>query len=177
MGPGPCKQLALRADSASSLRRLRRKRRAFDAVEATTGNLLLPYDLTKLPQHIEEMRQRLSQTAAGEHTLVKDLSDSLHALDQQLLQAVRQVAADHQIRRGTILNELQSLADSIGMFQSPHGVTHRVAAPDHAAAAGQIGVANQGATARGDWRATENLNIEDDLAKLELYMTGRDPRH
>jgi hypothetical protein len=125
------------------------------------------------------LRQRLSQTAAGEHTLVKDLSDSLHALDQQLLHAVRQVAAEHQIRRGTILNELQSLADSIGMFQSPNGVTHRVAAPDDAAAAVQIGLANQAAaTAPGHWRrATENLNIEDDLAKLELYMTGRNPRH
>jgi hypothetical protein len=138
----------------------------------------VPYDLTKLPQHIEEMRQRLSQTAAGEHALVKDLSDSLQALDQQLLHAVRQVATDHQIRRGTILNELQSLADSIGMFQSPRGMTQRVAAPEQPAAPGQIGYTHEPAPAAGDWRrATENLSIQDDLAELELYMTGRNPRH
>ena len=136
----------------------------------------MPYDLTKLPQHIEEMRERLSQTAAGEHALVRDLSESLNALDQQLLQDVRQVAADHQGRRGTILNELQVLADSIGMFRQD-GV-QRVAATEHVAPPGQIDFAHRPAHAAGDWRqATQNLSIQDDLAELELYMTGRNPKH
>jgi len=138
----------------------------------------VPYDLTKLPQHIEEMRERLTQTAAGEHVLVKDLSDSLHALDQQLLQAVRQVAADHQTRRGTILNELRALADSIGNFRSPDGAAQRVMGTEQATAPRQIDVVYQPVPTAGDWRqATQNLNIDDDLAELELYMTGKDPRH
>jgi hypothetical protein len=140
------------------------------------GDTNVPYDLTKLPQHIEEMRERLSQTATGEHALVKDLSESLNALDQQLLQAVRQVAADHQMRRGTILNELQALADSIGMFRQD-GV-QRVAATEHVPPPEQIDFAHRPAPAAGDWRrATQNLSVQDDLAELELYMTGRNPKH
>src|SRR5262249_13741882 len=107
--------------------------------EATgNGDLQVRYDLTKLPQHIEEMRERLSQTAAGEHVLVNDLSDSLHTLDQQLLQAVRQVAADHQTRRGTILNELRALADSIGNFRSPESAAPRVMGSEQTRAPQQI---------------------------------------
>jgi hypothetical protein len=38
--------------------------------------------------------------------------------------------------------------------------------------------ANERAGNAGDWRrAITNLDIKDDLAELELYMTGRDPRH
>jgi len=136
----------------------------------------VPYDLTKLPQHIEEMRERLGQTAAGEHVLVRDLSDSLHALDQQLLQAVRQIAADHQTRRGTILSALRALADSVGNFRSPEGAAQRIVGAEPAAR--QIDPGYQPVPRAGDWRqATQNLNIDDDLAELQLYMTGRDPRH
>jgi len=74
----------------------------------------------KLLQHINEMRERLSQTASNEQSLVKDLADGLKSLDQQLLQDVRKVAAEHQTRRGVILlNELHALASSVGMFQPP----------------------------------------------------------
>lgn len=77
-------------------------------------------DATKLLEHIDEMRERLRQIALTEQSLVKDLADSLKTLDQQLLLDVRQAAADHQARRGSILNALKDLADTMGMFRLQH---------------------------------------------------------
>jgi len=79
-------------------------------------------DLTKLVHHIDEMRARLSQTAHNERSLVESLGDALNRLDQEMLQNIRNIAAGHESRRGAILNELQALASSIGMFLPPHEV-------------------------------------------------------
>ena len=75
--------------------------------------------MTKLLQHIEEMRVRLSEIAGDEQTLVQALGDALSRLDQQLLHDVRSIATEHEIRREEILGELQGLAIGIGMFQPP----------------------------------------------------------
>ena len=140
-------------------------------------------DLTKLPQHIDEVRASLTETFRNEQSLVKSLGDELNHLDQQLLQSVRQVAADHQIRRGTILNALEDLADSIGMFRPQHdnALPKPVAKPQPAASLTQTAAqpipqqidygqqydGHQYAPTAGDWRqATKKLNIEDELAEL-----------
>jgi len=73
-------------------------------------------DLTHLTSHIEQVRQRLAQTADTERSLVRELSDALKRFDQETLQNVRNVAAEHEARRSGILNELQALAGSIGKF-------------------------------------------------------------
>ena len=73
-------------------------------------------DMTKLIQHVEEMRARLSQTASTERSLVQQLSDALKRFDQDTLQNVRNVASEHEARRSGILNELHALAASIGKF-------------------------------------------------------------
>jgi DNA-binding transcriptional MocR family regulator len=136
-------------------------------------------DLTKLPQHIDEVRASLTETFRNEQSLVKSLGDELNHLDQQLLQSVRQVAADHQIRRGTILNALEDLADSIGMFQTQHkdalpkpvAVSQPTAGPPTAAAIPeQVDYGYQYSPPAGDWRqATKNLSLEDEL---ELHLNG-----
>ena len=77
--------------------------------------------MTKLLQHIEEMRVRLSEIAGDEQTLVQALGDALSRLDQQLLRDVRSIATEHEIRREEILGELQGLAIGIGMFRPPLG--------------------------------------------------------
>jgi len=74
-------------------------------------------DLTHLTSHIEQVRQRLAQTAHTERSLVQELGDALKRFDQDTLQNVRNVAAEHEARRSGILNELQALAASIGTFQ------------------------------------------------------------
>ncbi len=131
----------------------------------------------KLIQHIDEMRERLRQTAITEQSLVKDLADSLKIFDQQLLQNVRQVAIDHQARRGSILNALEDLADSMGMFRLQHegaapqpvAISQAVTRPRAAAAIPeQIDYGHQ--YGPGDWRqATQNLNLQEEL---ELHLNG-----
>ena len=80
-------------------------------------------DLTQLTSHIEQVRQRLAQTAATERSLVQDLGDALKRFDQETLQNVRNVAAEHEARRSGILNELQALASSIGKFLPARGAS------------------------------------------------------
>jgi hypothetical protein len=55
----------------------------------------------------------------GEQELVRALGDAMSRADQKLLQDVRGAAADHEARRGAILNELQSLAARMGALPRP----------------------------------------------------------
>ncbi len=73
-------------------------------------------DLRQLTPHIDQLRERISLTADVERSHVQSLSDALRRFDQETLQSVRNLAADHEARRGGILNELQALASSIGTF-------------------------------------------------------------
>ncbi len=75
-------------------------------------------ELTKLAPHVERARAALTQTVEHELALVQALSDETKRLDQQTLQGVRTVAAEHEARRAGILGELQALAASIGTFSS-----------------------------------------------------------
>ncbi len=119
--------------------------------------------MTKLIQHVDEMRERLRQTAITEQSLVRDLADSLKVLDQQLLQDVRNVSAEHQNRRGTILNELHALAGSIGTFRSTQAAA---AIPQQIPQ--QIDYGHQ--YGPGDWRqATQNLSRQEEL---EFHLNG-----
>jgi hypothetical protein len=75
--------------------------------------------MTSLIQQIEQMRTRMNELAAGEQDLVRALGEALSRTDQKLLEDVRSVAADHEARRGAILNELQSLAARMGALPKP----------------------------------------------------------
>ena len=77
----------------------------------------MPNDLTKLGPYVEQARLTLTDTAEREEALVQALSDELKRFDQQTLQGVRTMAAEHEARRAGILNELEALASSIGTFQ------------------------------------------------------------
>jgi hypothetical protein len=83
--------------------------------------------MTKLLQHIEEMRVRLSEIVREEGALVQALSDALNKLDEELLGGVRTITAEHEQRRADILGELQSIAGGIGMALQPPGLPQ---APD-----------------------------------------------
>jgi hypothetical protein len=121
-------------------------------------------DMTKLRQHIDEMRANVTQTATGEQSLVKSLGDALNHVDQQLLRDLRKAAAEHEARRAVIFNELQALACSIGVFQPP---------PDVAAIQHQNDTQSY-FPAVGDWRqATANLNYQDEF---EYHLNGK-PQH
>ena len=111
--------------------------------------------MSKLRQHVEDMRTSVTQTASNEQSLVKSLGDALNHVDQQLLRDIRKVAAEHEARRAVIFNELQALAHTIGAFPTAHEIPHVPPAND----------ANpQFAVAVGDWRqATRNLSYQDEF--------------
>jgi hypothetical protein len=145
-------------------------------------------DLTNLLPHIDEVRQQLSRIGEAEQVLVKDLAGSLKILDQQLLQDVRQVAADHQARRQTIFYALEDLAGSIGMFppQQEEALPKPVVEPkpvaklqSAVAIPEQTDYGHQYASTAGNWRqATKNLRDRlDDLQDgLQLHLSGLNGR-
>src|SRR6185295_14665562 len=74
---------------------------------------------TTLVEQIEEMRVRMNQLARREQDLVRALGQALNRADQKLLQDVRNVALEHEMRREGILSELQSLATRMGALPMP----------------------------------------------------------
>jgi len=125
--------------------------------------------MTKLLQHIEEMRVRLNEIASDEQVLVNALGDALNRLDQQLLRDVRTIASEHEIRREEILGELQGLAVGIGMFRPPLSApqTSEELAPHRRPNGFQQRIAP------GDWRQATS-NIEDEI---DFHGNGRVPSH
>ena len=122
-------------------------------------------DMTKLVQHIDEMRARLNQTAHSERSLVESLGDALNRLDQDILQSIRNIATGHEARRGAIRNELQALACSIGMFLPPHEVVVLPQPID----------GYPSAPTGGDWRqATMNLSYHEEF---ERHLNGQNSHH
>ena len=66
---------------------------------------------TTLVEQIEEMRVRMNQLARREQDLVR--------ADTKLLQDVRNVSLEHELRREGVLRELQSLATRMGALPMP----------------------------------------------------------
>jgi hypothetical protein len=125
--------------------------------------------MTKLLQHIEDMRARLSEIASSEKVLVRALGEALDRLDQQLLRDVRQVASEHEARREAILGELQGLAAGIGMFHAPLRSEH---APEQIPRYVSTEAPAPTITP-GDWREATR-NIEDELG---FPVNGHTPSH
>ena len=123
--------------------------------------------MTTLLQQIEEMRVHVNDLANAEQGLVKALGDALNRADQKLLHDVRSVAAEHELRRGAILKELQSLASNIGLLPAPReSVTMLESVPREVPA---FPIQEEQAIRRGDWRQAAN-NIQDEL---DFHLNGR----
>jgi hypothetical protein len=143
--------------------------------------------MAKLLQQIDHVSKHLTETFRNEQALVKSLRDALYDLDQRLLRDIREVAADHQIRRGTILNELQDLAGSIGKFLPQHedAQLEQVATPQPVVKAQtvtaiteQVDYGYQYSPAAGDWRqATNNLSLQDELEFHLKDLNGKRSKH
>lgn len=73
----------------------------------------------KLVEQIEAMRARMNELATGEQAIIRTLSEALSAVDQRLLEDVRNVAAAHEARCGAILRELKMLAERMGALHQP----------------------------------------------------------
>lgn len=127
-------------------------------------------------EQIEEMRTRLTQTNNNERTLVRSLGEALNRIDDELLHEVRMVTAQYTARRGAIMEELQTLAATIGTLPAyPHHAmpaleeaTQRDLPPYEPQAMEQARVLG-----RGDWRQATN-NIQDEL---DFHINGLPSRH
>ena len=69
---------------------------------------------TTLLEQIEEMRIQMHQQSRSEQDLVNALGLALKRADEKLLEAVRNVAIEHEVRREGIMNELHVLASRMG---------------------------------------------------------------
>jgi hypothetical protein len=123
--------------------------------------------MSKMIDLVEDMRARLDAISDAEQALVRALGEALARVDQKLMQDVRSIAADHEVRRGAILSELQGLAARMGAFPTPReavaGIAYEEARP--------IATANDPGPAfgRGDWReAASNIAQE-----LEIFARER----
>lgn len=125
--------------------------------------------MTTLLQQIEEMRVHVNDLANAEQGLVKALGDALNRADQKLLHDVRSVAVEHELRRGAILQELQSLAANIGLLPAPRESVAVLESASREVQAFPVSHDDQQAIRRGDWRQAAN-NIQDEL---DFHLNGR----
>ena len=65
------------------------------------------------------MRVHVKDLASHERRLVKALGEELKHADEDLLHAIRNVAVEHEVRRSSIMTELQLLAANVGLLSSP----------------------------------------------------------
>lgn len=157
-----------------------------------TGYTALQGDKPMLSKdQFAEMNARLEETERREQALMQSLRDRLSAVDQKLLEDVRNIGLEHEGRRTMILTELQSLAERVGAFPAVRARTPNVeplqqtgdapslanptyvpqtAAPDPRIATQPIQApAQKPAPARtqGDWRAAAERIRQDIESKLQ----------
>ena len=108
---------------------------------------------TTLVEQIEEMRIHMHDVSRREQHLVNALGLALKRTDEKLLEAVRSVAVEHELRREGIMNELHALAARMGSLPVSQ---RRAALPEEDA---PIHLRSDEASRRtGDWpQAMANL--------------------
>jgi hypothetical protein len=120
------------------------------------------------------MLTRVGELSGKEQGLVRALGDALNRIDQQLLDEVRSVTMEHEVRRGVILMELQSLAAHIGALPAPRETVVAVGLA-HQELPSYEPVPSNGerSIGCGDWRRAAN-NIQDEL---EFALGDHSPTH
>ena len=122
---------------------------------------------------VEEVRAKLSKITDAEAKLVWALRDALSRVDEKLLQDVRMITTEHEVRRGYSLHELQRLTSRIGTFPTSLRVPMDDAIPPARPIAAAHGMAVANGFRRGDWRqATSNINDELDGVFEELVSAS-----
>lgn len=66
--------------------------------------------MTGLNQNVEDLLNKLADNSRGELNLIRTLADAIRRVDDQMLRELRGVTLQHELRRETILGELQKLA-------------------------------------------------------------------
>ena len=121
--------------------------------------------MTALPDNIEALLDKLTANSRNELELIRTLSEAIRRVDDQLLREIRSVSVAHEIRRETIVGELQTLANrlcalpvrSFNANIKPAIAGAGMPAPDPAEEINNGPASGSGA----DWRQAAQ-NIDDD---------------
>ena len=76
---------------------------------------------TTLVEQIEEMRIQMHEVSRREQHLVNALGLALKRADAKLVEAVRSVGVEQELRREGIMQELHALAARMGTFPASQG--------------------------------------------------------
>jgi hypothetical protein len=140
--------------------------------------------MTGLPQNVDDLLNRLTENSRNELSLVRTLADAIRRADDQLLRELRGLSLQHELRRESVLGELQTLSARLCALpaKSVPPISPRPTLEQHPVqrVADDIAQTNGSAIAHGmngagcgaDWRQAAQ-NIEDDLD----FILGPAPRH
>jgi hypothetical protein len=124
--------------------------------------------MTDLPENIEQMLLRVTETSKTELEIMRALAEGIRRVDEQMLREVRSVALQHEVRREAIFGELQQLAGRLCAMPSRNVMTMANKRDFARTAAAIEGMPSQG----GDWRAAAQ-KIDDELSVILHADTSR----
>ena len=108
-----------------------------------------------LVEQIEEMRIHMHEVSRREQDLINALGLALKRADAKLLEAVRSVAVEQELRREAIMQELHALAARMGTLPASQ---RRTALPEDAPLNLRSDETSRPISRTGDWRqAMANL--------------------
>ncbi len=131
----------------------------------------------RLPRNVEDLLNRMTENSRNELNLIRTLSEAVRRADEQVLRELRGLTMQHELRRETILDELQNLAGRLCALPSrPGGVSNRPGIEQQPVEATRIPAEQPIEHANGtgaDWRRAAQ-NIQDDL---DFTFGELPPRH
>lgn len=118
---------------------------------------------------IESLRGQMRQAALQEEAMLRSLAESINAVEDQLLQRVREIAAEHGARRTQLLDELRGLAGRMGVFPADNDAPRIEAGATPVLY--ELTPSEAFARSGADWRHAARA-IADDEEFVEMLQTG-----
>ncbi len=128
--------------------------------------------MTGLSQNVEDLLKKLETNSKSELNLIRALAEAVRQVDDQTLRELRNLSLHHELRRETIVGELQVLAQRMCHLpvRGPSPVKAGIERPSFAKTEAVTDIAdeitdalNGNANGKGaDWRQAAR-NIQDDL--------------
>ena len=137
--------------------------------------------MTGMSKTVEEMLSRLENNSKSELSLVRALAEAIRRVDDQMLHELRNLSLQHELRRESILDELQTLATRLCHLPArptPSAIRAAIDQPALAQKRANAETVDAGdAMSNGtgaDWRQAAQ-NIQDDLDFA--FSAPPPPRH
>ena len=131
----------------------------------------------RLPRNVEDLLNRMTENSRNELSLIRTLSEAVRRADEQVLRELRGLTMQHELRRETILDELQNLAGRLCALPSrPGAASNRPGIEQQPVEATRVAVEPPMESSNGtgaDWRRAAQ-NIQDDL---DFTFGELPPRH